>query len=83
MLDSAVILRDVEELLNDHFGHLQAAWHAQAEFDRQAAAATPLPSSPAISSATAITPATNPVADFVTNVFMLFMFSVLEERIAR
>ena len=77
MLDSTVILQDVEALLDDHFGHFQAAQQAQAEFDAQNQTSAPSPTSGAIP------PAANPVADFVTNVVMLFMFSALEERLAR
>ncbi len=78
MLDSTVILQDVEELLNEHFGQLQMTWSQQA--DQQATFATtpatqsnpiPLSNSPV-----------NPVTDFVTNVIMLLMFSALEKRLS-
>lgn len=83
MLDSTVVLQDIEALLDDHFAHLQAARQAQAEFDAQARHTPPPSPTPQPTAMGAIAPAANPVADFVTSVFMLFMFSVLEERLAR
>jgi hypothetical protein len=73
VLDSTVILQDVETLLDDHFGHLQAVWQ---QHNQQTHTMTP----PA-QSITAIAPPANPIADFVTNVIMLLMFSALEKRL--
>ncbi len=74
MLDSTVILQDVEELLNDHFSHLQVVWQQQNQQTHRAMAPTTHPT-------TAITPTANSVTEFVTNVIMLIMFSALEKRL--
>ncbi len=78
MLDSTVILQDVEELLNEHFGHLQTLWQ------QQEAQQTALPAIPVTQSAPLPPSHTtaNPVADFVSNVIMLLMFSALEKRLS-
>ncbi|MEZ4675024.1 MAG: hypothetical protein R2932_12355 [Caldilineaceae bacterium] len=78
MLDSTVILQDVEELLTDHFGQLQATWQTQAARERQSPIITPPPPAKPL-----MAPAANPITDLVASVFVLFLVSVLEERFAR
>lgn len=69
MLDATVVLQDVEALLETHFSAIQATWQTQAT-------AEPTPE-------TTLEQTANPIADFVTNLFMVFMFSELETRLAR
>jgi hypothetical protein len=85
VLDATLILQDVEELLDEHFGQLRTAWQAQQPsapaMPPPAVEVTPAPTARLTQPAPSAPP-TNPVTNLLTGLVMLVMFSVLDKRLS-
>ena len=77
MLDANLILKDAEELLAEHYTELQQQKPGKVgvyETPKRAPITTQAQPVPMVKA--------NPISDFVTNVFVLFVLAALTEKLA-